>query len=290
MSLPVGPWITRGRSDASSERAGVDTREYATRPVFPHNYPQLWTNDTGVAPSPSAACAFVPSDVTSNSVNTVPTSSDTVHTGSRRTLSFGVGAVTSPSLRVAALPPPGKNHHRAGDEPAPAGGEISTPGGPQQGERSTLFAPSFSGVRFEVRHSALRGRSIGGLTRYPAVSTLERSPAALLCGMRIRPWRPRGWPPELEFTELATISTPSTPVRASTYRGVSPWPRASGRSSRTTVVVHACTASVCACAPGPAARSCPLGAPRAARPSRPDSPRRTHRHPSGAVIGGSGVT
>jgi len=57
------------------------------------------------------------------------------------------------------------------------------------------------------------------------------------------------------------------------------WPRASGPSSRITGAEPACTASACGCAHVPGARSCPVGAARAAARSLPD---RSTRSSSGA--------
>jgi len=59
-----------------------------------------------------------------------------------------------------------------------------------------------------------------------------------------------------------------TAVRVKEHKGEQPWQRASGRSSRITVVVHACTASVPVCAPVPVAPSSRRVAVRAA-PSSP---------------------
>ena len=50
-----------------------------------------------------------------------------------------------------------------------------------------------------------------------------------------------------------------------------PWPRASGRSSRTIGVVPRCTVSGCGCGPGLGAPSCPAGAARAVARSLRDS-------------------
>ncbi len=54
------------------------------------------------------------------------------------------------------------------------------------------------------------------------------------------------------------------------HKEYQPWPRASGLSSRTTVVVHACMVSGCVCVPARVVRSSTLVAARAAQSSRPD--------------------
>ena len=54
------------------------------------------------------------------------------------------------------------------------------------------------------------------------------------------------------------------------HKEYQPWPRASGLSSRTTVVVHACMVSGCVCVPARVVQSSTPVAARAAQSSRPD--------------------
>lgn len=75
----------------------------------------------------------------------------------------------------------------------------------------------------------------------------------------------RSTPPAGISIRHENFSGPAGPVRpAASHRGEQPWQRASGRSSRTTVVAHACTASVPVCAPVQVAQSSRRVAVRAA--------------------------
>lgn len=79
-------------------------------------------------------------------------------------------------------------------------------------------------------------------------------PAARLCG----PCTPRTeehFPSGASRTVIFIASVDRSRSVTVLHRGVLPWQRASGRSSRTTVVARACTASVLACAPAPVAQS-----------------------------------
>lgn len=87
-----------------------------------------------------------------------------------------------------------------------------------------------------------------------------------------------GSPNRHESGTAALISRPLTKIVGARIVGVptyehkeyQPWPRASGLSSRTTVVVRACMVSGCACVPARVVRSSTPVAARAAQSSRPD--------------------
>ncbi|SEM44215.1 hypothetical protein SAMN05444583_1394 [Rhodococcus maanshanensis] len=123
----------------------------------------------------------------------------------------------------------------------------------------------------EHKHPRERGVSPGcpGLTLRPALRTLVQSPeveVAVACW----PSRSAGFPPGFRRRGPPIFSYRWRRTAPIIYEECSPWPRASGRSSRTTDAARVFTASVSVCVPVPGAPSFPRVAKRAALPSPPD--------------------
>jgi hypothetical protein len=116
-----------------------------------------------------------------------------------------------------------------------------------------------------------------GLTQVNLVSTLEQSPARgdTAATQEFLETAPVSETDELtNGNRVPTVSIHRRGLRMpDATRSEQPWPRASGPSSPTIVVGRGCTGSGCGCAPGPAGRSCRIGAARVAASSLRDSTR-----------------
>ncbi|MBP1161435.1 hypothetical protein ABIC28_001536 [Rhodococcus sp. PvR044] len=158
------------------------------------------------------------------------------------------------------------------------------------------------GGRTQASSGAWRVPGRPGLTLRPALRTLVQSPeveVAVACW----PSRSAGHPPGFRRRGPPIFSYRWRRTAPIIYEECSPWPRASGRSSRTTDAARVFTASVSVCVPVPGAPSFLRVAKRAALPSPPDPDfgssgcylsrtgcvgRRTSRPPFGEVSGRPG--
>ena len=108
--------------------------------------------------------------------------------------------------------------------------------------------------------------------QYPQ-TVARKSAIRLRPGIVRGPRRPAARPPPTDPRTIAVVKRErpdgwESPERDTTRR--TPWPRASGPSSRITGAVPACMASACGCGPARDVRSCPTGAVRAAARYLPD--------------------